>query len=146
LLKYLQETHKDALLSLKSFGTYSLGDFMVLDAETRRNLERPKLCGMPKAKDPCCGCWTRPNPDGEAHAAPMGQQTLLNLAAITAGWIWSRRFTDGVLRNEIVYLLHELHDMERLVNRACSNSIRPRSWSPARGFAAAAQTARAPAA
>ena len=34
-------------------------------------------------------------------------------------------YRDGVLRNELTHLLHEFHDLERLVNRACTNSIRP---------------------
>ncbi len=68
---------------------------------------------------------------------------LLNLAAITARLDLVETFyRDGVLRNEIVHLLHEFHDMERLVNRACSNSIRPPELVSLRGFAAAAQAAR----
>lgn len=39
LLKYLQETHKGLVETGFRFSTYSLADFMVLDAETRRNLE-----------------------------------------------------------------------------------------------------------
>ena len=39
LLKFLQETQKSLLNLELSFSTYSLSDFMVLDAETQRNLE-----------------------------------------------------------------------------------------------------------
>ena len=39
ILQYLQENQKDALKLLTSLATYTLDDFMVLDASTRRNLE-----------------------------------------------------------------------------------------------------------
>ena len=127
LLKYLQETHKDALLSLKSFGTYSLGDFMVLDAETRRNLELTET--LRDAKSEGSLLWVLDQTKtamGKRMLRQWVNKPLLNLAAITARLDLVETFyRDGVLRNEIVYLLHELHDMERLVNRACSNSIRP---------------------
>ncbi|MGV7976231.1 MAG: DNA mismatch repair protein MutS [Anaerolineaceae bacterium] len=127
LLKYLQETHKDALLSLKSFGTYSLGDFMVLDAETRRNLELTETLRDNRSEGSLL--WVLDHtrtPMGKRMLRQWVNKPLLNLEVITARLDMVERFyRDGVLRNELTHLLHEFHDMERLVNRACSNSIRP---------------------
>src|SRR5690606_25765247 len=39
VLQYLQETQRGALTQLQTLVTYSTGDYMVLDAATRRNLE-----------------------------------------------------------------------------------------------------------
>ena len=39
ILQYLQETQPAALKLLTSLSTYSLSEFMMLDAATRRNLE-----------------------------------------------------------------------------------------------------------
>ena len=127
LLKYLQETHKDALLSLKSFGTYSLGDFMVLDAETRRNLELTETLRENRSEGSLLWVLDQTKTAmGKRMLRQWVNKPLLNLAAITARLDLVETFyRDGVLRNEIVHLLHEFHDMERLVNRACSNSIRP---------------------
>ncbi len=127
MLKYLQETHKDALLSLKSFGTYSLGDFMVLDAETRRNLELTETLRDNRSEGSLLWVLDQTKTAmGKRMLRQWVNKPLLNLAAITARLDLVETFyRDGVLRNEIVHLLHEFHDMERLVNRACSNSIRP---------------------
>ena len=127
LLKYLQETHKDALLSLKSFGTYSLGDFMVLDAETRRNLELTETLRENRSEGSLLWVLDQTKTAmGKRMLRQWVNKPLLNLASITARLDLVETFyRDGVLRNEIVHLLHEFHDMERLVNRACSNSIRP---------------------
>lgn len=127
LLKYLQETHKDALLSLKSFGTYSLGDFMVLDAETRRNLELTETLRDNRSEGSLLWVLDQTKTAmGKRMLRQWVNKPLLNLAAITARLDLVETFyRDGVLRNELTHLLHEFHDMERLVNRACSNSIRP---------------------
>ncbi len=127
LLKYLQETHKDALLSLKSFGTYSLGDFMVLDAETRRNLELTETLRDGKSEGSLLWVLDQTKtPMGKRMLRQWVNKPLLNLPAITARLDMVEVFyRDGVRRNELAHLLQEFHDLERLVNRACTNSIRP---------------------
>ncbi|MEL7645024.1 MAG: DNA mismatch repair protein MutS [Anaerolineaceae bacterium] len=127
LLKYLQETHKDALLTLKSFGTYSLGDFMVLDAETRRNLELTET--LRDAKNEGSLLWVldqTKTPMGKRMLRQWVNKPLLNLAAITVRLDMVETFyRNGVQRNELAHLLADFHDLERLVNRVCSNSVRP---------------------
>ena len=127
LLKYLQETHKEALMTLKSFGTYSLGDFMVLDAETRRNLELTET--LRDAKGEGSLLWVldqTKTPMGKRMLRQWVNKPLLNLDAITQRLDLVENFyLNGVLRNELIHVLSAFHDLERLVNRVCSNSIRP---------------------
>ncbi|HQK43219.1 MAG TPA: DNA mismatch repair protein MutS [Anaerolineaceae bacterium] len=127
LLKYLQETNQDALSSLKSFGTYSLGDFMVLDAETRRNLELAETLRDGKSEGSLLWVLDQTKtPMGKRMLRQWVNKPLLNPAAISTRLDMVETFyRDGVLRNELTHLLHEFHDLERLVNRACTNSIRP---------------------
>ena len=127
LLKYLQETNQDALSSLKSFGTYSLGDFMVLDAETRRNLELTETLRDGKSEGSLLWVLDQTKtPMGKRMLRQWVNKPLLNPAAISTRLDMVETFyRDGVLRNELTHLLHEFHDLERLVNRACTNSIRP---------------------
>lgn len=127
LLKYLQETNQEALSSLKSFGTYSLGDFMVLDAETRRNLELTETLRDGKSEGSLLWVLDQTRtPMGKRMLRQWVNKPLLNPTAITTRLDMVETFyRDGVLRNELTHLLHEFHDLERLVNRACTNSIRP---------------------
>ncbi|MCZ2145221.1 MAG: DNA mismatch repair protein MutS [Anaerolineales bacterium] len=127
LLKYLQETNQNALSSLKSFGTYSLGDFMVLDAETRRNLELAETLRDGKSEGSLLWVLDQTKtPMGKRMLRQWVNKPLLNPTAITTRLDMVETFyRDGVLRNELTHLLHEFHDLERLVNRACTNSIRP---------------------
>jgi len=127
LLKYLQETNQDALSSLKSFGTYSLGDFMVLDAETRRNLELTETLRDGKSEGSLLWVLDQTKtPMGKRMLRQWVNKPLLNPTAISTRLDMVETFyRDGVLRNELTHLLHEFHDLERLVNRACTNSIRP---------------------
>ena len=127
LLKYLQETNQNALSSLKSFGTYSLGDFMVLDAETRRNLELTETLRDGKSEGSLLWVLDQTKtPMGKRMLRQWVNKPLLNPTAISTRLDMVETFyRDGVLRNELTHLLHEFHDLERLVNRACTNSIRP---------------------
>jgi DNA mismatch repair protein MutS len=127
LIKYLRDTHQEALASLKSFSVYSLSEFMQLDASTRRNLELTETIREGKIEGSLLGIL-------DHTVTPMGKRTLrawvnkplLNLEAINTrldavGFF----FKDGVLRQELEQKLSKLHDIERLVNRAATGSIRP---------------------
>lgn len=127
LLKYLEETQKDKAELSFSFSTYSLSDFMVLDAETRRNLELTET--LRDAREEGSLLWvldkTR-TPMGKRLLRNWLQKPLLDEKAITARldaveYFYSR----GVLRRELSEGLGQLHDLERLVNRIASGHARP---------------------
>jgi DNA mismatch repair protein MutS len=127
LLKYLNETQKGGLPSLTGFNSYSLSDFMVLDGETRRNLELTETLRDNKVEGSLLSVLDKT----KSH---MGKRTLrswVNNPLLDRDKIRQRQdlveyfFTDGVRRTEISTQLKELHDLERLVNRMVSGSARP---------------------
>ncbi|MFN3742834.1 MAG: DNA mismatch repair protein MutS [Anaerolineales bacterium] len=131
LLQYVRETEPGALALLKGLRYYHLGEFMVLDAATRRNLELTESL--------------RPNRRGETHGSllgvldrtitPMGKrllrrwigQPLLNVDAIRARQEAVQRFfEDGLLRAEWRTALRPIGDLERLTNRLLAGHAQPR--------------------
>ena len=62
ILQYLHETQPAALNLLTSLSTYSLDEFMILDAATRRNLELTEtIARRRRSKARCWACWTTPS-------------------------------------------------------------------------------------
>jgi DNA mismatch repair protein MutS len=127
LLKFLQETQKSLLNLELGFSTYSLADFMVLDAETRRNLELTETLRDAKTDASLLGVLDKTR-------TAMGKRLLrnwVNKPLLDIGQINQRLdtvqffFERGVLRRELAELLKKLHDLERLVNRIVSGSARP---------------------
>jgi DNA mismatch repair protein MutS len=127
LLKFLQETQKGSQKLELSFSTYSLSDFMVLDAETRRNLELTETLRENKTEGSLLGVLDK------THTA-MGKRLLrswVNKPLLDVSMIEQRLeavtyfFERGVERQQIAELLKQLHDIERLVNRINSGNARP---------------------
>jgi DNA mismatch repair protein MutS len=127
LLKYLQETHRDALKALSGFTTYSLADFMVLDAETRRNLELTETLRENKVEGSLLSVLDNTRtPMGKRVLLQWVNKTLLNLQAINSRLdMVEFFFQDGVLRKQVSELLAQFHDLERLINRISSQAARP---------------------
>jgi len=127
LLKYLQETQKGLSEVQFSFSAYSLNDFMVLDAETRRNLELTETLRDNKPEGSLLGVLDRTK-------TPMGKRMLrawVNKPLLDLDQINSRLdaveffYKNGVLRQKLEPLLAELHDIERIVGRLNNSSARP---------------------
>ncbi len=78
ILSYLEDTQRQSLKLLTHLGTYTLDEFMVLDAETRRNLELTETLRGGKTQGSLIGILDfHPNPNGGASATSMDQQTLI---------------------------------------------------------------------
>ena len=127
LLKYLQETQKSLAEVQFSFSTYSLTDFMVLDAETRRNLELTETLRDSKPEGSLLGVLDRTK-------TPMGKRVLrawVNKPLLDLGQINARLdaveffYKNGLLRQNLESQLSELHDLERIVGRLNNGSVRP---------------------
>ncbi len=127
LLKYLQETQKSLAEVQFSFSTYSLNDFMVLDAETRRNLELTETLRDSKPEGSLLGVLDRTK-------TPMGKRVLrawVNKPLLDLGQINARLdaveffYKNGLLRQNLESQLSELHDLERIVGRLNNGSVRP---------------------
>jgi len=127
LLKYLQETQKGLAEVQFNFSTYSLNDFMVLDAETRRNLELTETLRDNKPEGSLLGVLDRTKtPMGKRMLRAWVNKPLLDLDQINARLDAVEFFyKNGVLRQNLEPLLAELHDIERIVLRLNNGSVRP---------------------
>ncbi len=127
LLKYLQETQKGLSEVQFSFSTYSLNDFMVLDAETRRNLELTETLRDNKTEGSLLGALDRTKtPMGKRMLRAWVNKPLLDLEQLNARLDSVEFFyKNGILRQNLEPLLAELHDLERIVSRLKNGSARP---------------------
>jgi DNA mismatch repair protein MutS len=127
ILQYLKETEEAALALLTGLRVYSLGEFMTLDAATRRNLELTETL-RGETKGSLLGVLDRTiTPMGKRRIRQWVSQPLLDVDRI-------RKRLDGVeyfvnhsmLRTELRNALRPLSDLERLTNRILSDHAQPR--------------------
>ncbi len=135
ILQYLADTQPSALALLTSLRTYSLSDFMVLDASTRRNLELTEALRTGQEKGSLLGVLDR-------TATPMGarllrqwiSQPLLDRAEIDRRLDYVAAFhADGLRRAEVLAALKPLADLERITNRVMGGTAQPRDLAAMRG-------------
>ncbi len=124
LLRYLQQTQKTTVGQIRSLSTYSLDEFMLLDASTRRNLELT----------------TSLRDGGRVHSLlwVLDQTRTAMGARLLKKWLLApllevddinRRLDaveafreDDLLREKMREELHGIHDLERLLSRAASGA------------------------
>ena len=128
LLEYLEETQKETSVPLQPLRTYTITDFLIIDHQTRRNLEI-----------------TQTVRDGTFHGSllwaidktstAMGGralrrwilQPLLEVKGIRARHDTIQELVeDSNLREELQQVLRQLYDLERLSGRAGSGSANAR--------------------
>jgi DNA mismatch repair protein MutS len=128
LLTYLEDTQKETRIPLQPLSTYTLSEFLVLDHQTRRNLEITQTCR-----------------DGTFHgsllwaldrtATAMGSRTLrrwLLQPLLDVTQINARQDTleelvhHTLLRQQIQQQLQHIYDLERLAGRAGSGTANAR--------------------
>ncbi|HZM21896.1 MAG TPA: DNA mismatch repair protein MutS [Anaerolineales bacterium] len=127
ILQYLKETQPDSLTLLTSLRSYSINEFMTLDAATRRNLELDETL-RGERKGSLLGTLDQTvTPMGKRMIHQWVSQPLLNVERI------KRRqngvqdfFDDGMKRAELRAALKPLADLERLVNRVLAGYAQPR--------------------
>ncbi len=127
IIQYLKETEGAALPLLASLRVYSLGEFMTLDAATRRNLELTEtLHGGTKGS--LLGVL-------DLTVTPMGRRLMgqwVSQPLLDVNRIRARQdgveffFSRSMLRAELRSALKPLADLERLVNRILSGHAQPR--------------------
>ena len=135
IVLYLKETQPDALNLLNSLRSYSLSEFMTLDASTRRNLE------LEETLRPGSGQALRGERKGsllgtlDYTVTPMGKrlihqwvsQPLLHVEKIQTRQNGVEYFVQhGMIRAEVRETLKPLADLERLVNRVIAGQAQPR--------------------
>ena len=127
IIQYLKETQAEALNLLTSLRSYSLNEFMTLDASTRRNLELDETL-RGEHKGSLLGTL-------DATITPMGKrmihqwvsQPLLNVERITKRQNGVEFFVqNGMVRAELREALKPIADLERLINRVIAGQAQPR--------------------
>ncbi|MBW6465260.1 MAG: DNA mismatch repair protein MutS, partial [Brevefilum sp.] len=128
ILAYIEDTQRQSLKLLTHLTTYTLDEFMVLDAETRRNLELTETIRSGKTYGSLLGVldYTR-TPMGGRLLHQWVSKPLLNVDHI------QRRldavaffFSQGLIRAETMDALDAFDDLERLTNRVISGHAIPR--------------------
>ncbi|MEO0456281.1 MAG: DNA mismatch repair protein MutS [Cyanobacteria bacterium P01_A01_bin.114] len=128
LLEYLEATQKESLAPLQSLSTYAITEYLVLDHQTRRNLEI-----------------TQTSRDGIFHGSllwaldktvtAMGSralrrwllQPLLSISGIQARQATiAELVSNGTLRQHLQLVLKQIYDLERLAGRAGSGTANGR--------------------
>lgn len=128
LLEYLSETQKEASIPLQPLRTYTITDFLIVDYQTRRNLEI-----------------TQTIRDGSFHGSllwaldrtstPMGGralrrwllQPLLDIPGIQARQDTIQELVENTsLRQDLRHLFKQIYDLERLAGRAGAGTANAR--------------------
>jgi DNA mismatch repair protein MutS len=128
ILQYLAETQPAALKLLIGLNTYSLSEFMTLDAATRRNLELTETLRSGVVKGSLLGILDHTiTPMGKRLIRQWVSKPLLDVKRIRERQDGVEFFFDnGLLRNEVRAALKSLGDLERLTNRVVGGTTQPR--------------------
>lgn len=127
ILQYLKETEAAALALLSSLRVYSLGEFMTIDAATRRNLELTETL-RGETKGSLLGVLDQTvTPMGKRQIRQWVSQPLLDGDQIRQRLDGVEHFVhNSMLRTELRAVLRPLADLERLTNRILSGHAQPR--------------------
>ncbi|MEE8374259.1 MAG: DNA mismatch repair protein MutS, partial [Dehalococcoidia bacterium] len=126
ILHYLEQTHKGALRQINGLATYSTESYMILDAQTRRNLEmfQSSRLGLTSGSLLSVIDLTR---------TPMGSRLLkrwLGQPLLDVQQLEQRQEAVACLetarRMEVTGVLGKLGDVERLINRVRTGVATPR--------------------
>jgi DNA mismatch repair protein MutS len=128
ILQYLTETQPAALKLLNGLNTYSLSEFMTLDASTRRNLELTETLRGGQAHGSLLSVLDHTvTPMGKRLIRQWVSKPLLDVERIRQRQEGVAFFFDhGLLRAEVRAALKPLADLERLANRVVSGNALPR--------------------
>jgi DNA mismatch repair protein MutS len=128
IIAYLRETQKGALGQLPKLSTYSTDSFMVLDAQTRRNLELFRSSSLGTASSSLLSVidLTKTPMGGRQLKIWLGQP-LLDITALSERQEAVAWFVENAIRRtEVINSLSRLADLERLVSRIRSGIAIPR--------------------
>jgi DNA mismatch repair protein MutS len=127
VIQYLKETQPDALNLLTSLRSYSLSEFMTLDASTRRNLELDETLRGERKGSLLGTLDFAISPMGKRLIHQWVSQPLLQVAKIVQRQDGVQYFVgNGMIRAELRNALKPLADLERLVNRVMAGQAQPR--------------------
>jgi DNA mismatch repair protein MutS len=128
ILNYVKDNEPLSLNLFTNLKVYSLGDFMILDDSTRRNLELTETLRGGNEKGSLLQIIDK-------TSTSMGKRLIrnwINQPLIDSKSISDRLnaldyfYNDGLLRAEIFSILKSISDMERIINRVISSHAQPR--------------------
>src|SRR5688572_3761758 len=127
IIQYLKDTQPDSLALLTSLRSYSINEFMTLDAATRRNLELDETL-RGERKGSLLGTLDKAvTPMGKRLMHQWVSQPLLDVEKIGYRQNGVQTFFDnGMQRAELRAMLKPFADLERLVNRVMAGLAQPR--------------------
>lgn len=127
IVQYLKETQPDALNLLTTLRSYSLNEFMTLDASTRRNLELDETLRGDRKGSLLGTLDFSTTPMGKRLIHQWVSQPLLHVDKIIQRQNGVQYFvSNGMVRAELRATLKPLADLERLVNRVIAGQAQPR--------------------
>jgi DNA mismatch repair protein MutS len=128
IIHYLRETQRNSLPQLTSLHSYTTASFMVLDANTRRNLELTETIRGGKVKGSLLAILDRTvTPMGSRMLRAWISQPLLDINRLEARLdAVESLYNDSLMRAETVAALKPISDLERLTNRVLSGIAGPR--------------------
>jgi len=127
IIQYLKDTRPDSLALLTSLRSYSIHEFMTLDAATRRNLELDETLRGDRKGSLLETLDQAITPMGKRMLHQWVSQPLLNVDKINHRQKGVQYFfNDGMKRAELRAALKPLADLERLVNRVIAGQAQPR--------------------
>ncbi len=128
LLEYLEDTQKSSVSPLQTLSTYALSEYLIIDHQTRRNLEITQTCrdGIYHGSL----LWALDRTVTAMGGRALRRWLLQPLLAIDS--IKARQdtveelVTEGSLRQQLQQLLKQIYDLERLAGRAGSGTANGR--------------------
>jgi len=144
LVQYLSETQQSALKLLTELSTYSLDEFMTIDAATRRNLELTETIRPGNVQGSLLSVLdTTVTPMGHRLIRQWVSKPLLDLTAICQRQDSVACLLEkGMQRAELRAAMRPLGDLERLTNRVVAGSALPRDLVAMRSYLRALPTIR----
>src|SRR6185503_6868377 len=127
IIQYIKDTQPDSLSLLTSLRSYSINEFMTLDAATRRNLELDATL-RGEHKGSLLGTLDKAvTPMGKRLMHQWVSQPLLDVEKIGHRQNGVQTFFDnGMQRMELRAALKTFAELERLVNRVMAGLAQPR--------------------
>ncbi len=131
LLEYLEETQKENRVPLQPLKSYTFSDFLVVDYQTRRNLEITQTIRDGIYHGSLLWAMNRTSTAMGGRALRRWLlQPLLDIKGIGARQDTIEELTENsVLRQDLRALLRQIYDLERLTGRAGSGTANARDLS-----------------
>jgi DNA mismatch repair protein MutS len=128
LLEYLEETQKESKIYLQPLRSYTLTDFLVVDSQTRRNLEITQTVRDGIYHGSLLWSLDRTSTAMGGRALRRWLlQPLLDIKGISARQDTIQELVENTaLRHDIRQLLKQIYDLERLTGRAGSGRANAR--------------------